>query len=57
MQEENGQYEQVAREVEVLKREHSKVKLEIKCAVREKFMAEKEAYCAYLRLKSYTRSV
>lgn len=55
-QEENDQYEEVAREVEVVKWELSKVKLEIERAVEEKFRAEKEADAAGSRLKYYTHS-
>lgn len=56
VQEDDDRYEAVTREVEIVKRELSKIKLEIERTVEEKFRAEKEADAAGSRLESYTCS-
>ncbi|KAK9742515.1 hypothetical protein RND81_03G178600 [Saponaria officinalis] len=52
-QTENHQYMRVVRELESLKREVSKIKLDMACAVEEKYRAEKEENAAGLKLESY----
>ncbi|KAL9230089.1 hypothetical protein vseg_005481 [Gypsophila vaccaria] len=52
-QTENFEYMGVVGELESLKREVSKIKLDMACAVEEKYRAEKEENAAGLRLGSY----
>jgi len=53
---EDCEYEEVATDVEAVKRELSKLKLDIACALEEKSRAEKEADAANLKLESYMSS-
>ncbi|KAK6151006.1 hypothetical protein DH2020_015938 [Rehmannia glutinosa] len=54
---ENSQCEQVMRELETIKRELSKLKLDMACVLEEKKRAEKETGSALLKTESYINSV